>query len=87
VKRRYFPDFPFFRENLIIEVKSEYTYRVNFTKNMNKAWCVLDSGYDFVIMICDKKAVIKIITGDEIQLRRDIMREIKTRGSALKHVN
>ena len=54
VKRRYFPDIFIPKDNLLIEVKSDFTMRVNFEINNIKAKAVLDQGYNFEFYIYDK---------------------------------
>lgn len=56
-KHRYFPDIYIPKDNLIIEVKSEYTYKgfVGWLNtNMLKRQACLDAGYNFKFMIFDK---------------------------------
>ncbi len=50
---RYYPDFYISKNNLIIEVKSEYTYNVNKTINLLKEKSCLDAGYNFQFMILE----------------------------------
>jgi hypothetical protein len=47
----YFPDFFFPKLNLIIEIKSEYTYKLHETKNLNKQKSCLEQGYNFIFII------------------------------------
>jgi len=47
----YFPDFYFPKLNLIIEIKSEYTYKLHETKNLNKQKSCLEQGYNFIFII------------------------------------
>jgi len=46
-ERRYYPDFYIPNENLIIEVKSEYTLQADFDKNQKKFEAVKSLGFDF----------------------------------------
>lgn len=46
-RRRYFPDIYIPKENLIIEVKSEYTLKLNSEKNKLKFESVKLAGYNF----------------------------------------
>ena len=46
-KHRYFPDFYIPKENLIIEVKSEYTLQKQWDKNQAKFQAVKDAGFNF----------------------------------------
>jgi len=51
VKHRYYPDIYIPKDNLIIEVKSQYTYEANLKKNLAKQQGCLDLGYNFRFMI------------------------------------
>lgn len=53
-KHYYFPDIYIPKDNLIVEVKSIYTYNKNKPKNMLKRQACIDSGYKFRFMIFDK---------------------------------
>lgn len=46
-KKRYYPDIFIPSENLIIEVKSTYTYEVDLEKNLAKEQAVLKAGFNF----------------------------------------
>lgn len=46
-KKRYLPDIFIPSENLIIEVKSTYTYEADLEKNLAKEQAVLQAGFDF----------------------------------------
>lgn len=48
---RYYPDIYIPIENLIIEVKSEWTYKQYITKNKSKEQCVLDAGFKYKLLI------------------------------------
>lgn len=48
---RYFPDFYIKSENKIIEVKSSWTYNINFDINQSKMQCCLNKKYNFEFMI------------------------------------
>lgn len=50
----YFPDIYIPAENLIIEVKSEWTYNKNIPRHLLKRQACLNSGYNFKFMIFDK---------------------------------
>jgi len=52
--RRYFPDVYISKENLIIEVKSTWTYEKDKIRNLLKRQACLDAGYNFKFMIFDK---------------------------------
>ena len=51
---RYYPDFFIQGDNLIVEVKSEYTYNKDFEINLLKKKACLDSGFLFVFYIIGK---------------------------------
>jgi hypothetical protein len=61
VKRRYFPDIYIPKENLIIEVKSLWTYNRYLIKNIHKALAVRKDGYNYEFWIMDKKKLEYII--------------------------
>jgi hypothetical protein len=48
---RYYPDFYIPKENLIIEVKSQYTLDVQWDKNQAKFNAVKDNGFNFKLII------------------------------------
>ena len=54
IKHRYYPDIYIPKENLIIEVKSTFTYNRHLGKNLLKRQACLDAGYNFEFMIFDK---------------------------------
>lgn len=58
-KRRYYPDFFIPQENLIIEVKSTYTFEKDFETNMCKGKKVKKDGYNFKFIITDKTKIIE----------------------------
>lgn len=51
IKKRYFPDFYVPKDNLIIEIKSEWTWKRYIEKNLLKMIACLDAGYKFRLMI------------------------------------
>jgi len=51
IKHRYFPDIYIKKDNLIIEVKSLYTYENNVNINNLKKKSCIESGYEFKFMI------------------------------------
>lgn len=51
IKRRYYSDIFIPSKKLIIEVKSEFTMRLHFWKNMLKFKAVRDSGFIFKLMV------------------------------------
>jgi hypothetical protein len=52
--KRYFTDFFIPKDNILIEIKSEYTYKKELIKNILKGLSVRKSGYLFEIWIFDK---------------------------------
>lgn len=50
-KRKYFPDFYYEEGNLIIEIKSDYTYNKFLEKNLAKQKACVDQGYNFIFVI------------------------------------
>ena len=60
-KHIYFPDFFIPKDNLIIEVKSFYTYKLNLITNILKAHCVRKLNYNYEIWIFDNKRNLTII--------------------------
>jgi hypothetical protein len=56
--RQYFPDIFIPSENLIIEVKSTYTFDIQIEKNLAKFKAVIDAGYLMKIMIMKKSGDI-----------------------------
>lgn len=58
----YFPDIYIPSQNLIIEVKSEWTYRLNHEININKKNAVKAAGFNFLFAIwCNKTKTIKVV--------------------------
>jgi hypothetical protein len=57
-KKRYFTDFYIPKDNLIIEVKSIYTYQKDLIKNICKALFTRKFGYKFEFWIIDKQGKI-----------------------------
>lgn len=52
-RKRYFPDVYIPDDNLIIEVKSKYTYEVALKQNMLKRQATIDAGYKFEFMVIE----------------------------------
>jgi type III secretory pathway component EscU len=50
-KRRYYPDFYIPKENLIIEVKSQWTLELHKDKNQAKFQAVKEAGFNFRLEI------------------------------------
>ena len=52
---RYFPDFYAPKDNLVIEVKSDYTYKVDLEKNLLKEEATKCLGYNFEFYVFNEK--------------------------------
>ena len=52
--RKYYPDFYYEEKNLIIEIKSDYTYSKFLEKNLAKQKRCLELGYNFIFIINKK---------------------------------
>jgi len=48
---RYYPDFYIPKENLVLEVKSEYTYKANLQMNIDKKEATICLGYNYILEI------------------------------------
>jgi len=59
--RRYFPDIYIPKDNLIIEVKSTWTYRQHFERNQLKKKAAEQAGYSFQFWICSNSSLTEII--------------------------
>lgn len=71
--KRYYPDIPFLKNNLIIKVKSMYIFCDQIKRNLCKGNSVLHQGMNFEFWICDNKQVInKIDISQRIKLMNDI---------------
>jgi len=57
-QHRYYPDFYIPKDNLIIEVKSEYFYNLHLKINILKEECVIESDYNFKLMMLEKDKLI-----------------------------
>lgn len=51
--KQYFPDIMILSENKIIEVKSNYTYKLHLIKNIMKALATRKTGFSFEFWIYD----------------------------------
>jgi hypothetical protein len=60
-KHRYFPDIYIPKDNLIIEVKSDWTYKKELVKNILKALSTRKLGYNFETWIFNSKMELIII--------------------------
>lgn len=65
IKHRYYPDIYVPTENLIIEVKSTFTYNRQLEKNLLKRQACLDAGYDFKFMIFDNNGNLLSVEDDK----------------------
>jgi len=54
-QREYFPDIYICDEHKIIEVKSEYTYKLHYDLNIKKKQACTDLGFMFEFWVYDKK--------------------------------
>lgn len=61
VLRRYYPDIYIPSENLIVEVKSTWTYKKHFDINQLKKKACIEQGYNFQFWICSNKKLLQII--------------------------
>lgn len=59
VMRRYIPDFYIPSLGLIIEVKSNYTYKLDLKKNLAKKDACIKLGLDFEFIILERKEILK----------------------------
>lgn len=55
--KKYYPDI--IVDNLIIEVKSEYTFKINYEKNYLKHYHTLKSGYNHIFLVIHSKDLNK----------------------------
>lgn len=56
---RYIPDFWVPIRNLIIEIKSKYTFEKNHSINILKAIACIEAGYDFETWIYNRKGTLE----------------------------
>ena len=56
-RKRYFPDFFIPLKNLIIEVKSNFTYQCQLDQNIQKANATINASFNFEFWICDSTKV------------------------------
>lgn len=59
--RPYYPDIWIPSKNLLIEVKSTYTYKIDLIRNILKALCVRKLGINYEIWICNDKRIMYIL--------------------------
>lgn len=62
-KHRYYPDIYIPSRQLLIEVKSDYTYKKQLEQNQCKREQAVKDGYTFEFWICDKKKIVEKILG------------------------
>jgi hypothetical protein len=58
---RYYPDIYIPSKNLIVEVKSTWTYKKHFDINQLKKQTCIEQGYNFEFWICSNKKILEII--------------------------
>lgn len=58
LQHKYHPDFFIDKYNLIIEIKSEYTYNKEIDKNLAKKKFCIDQGYEFLFIINKKYDIL-----------------------------
>lgn len=56
---KYIPDFWIPDRNLIVEIKSKYTFEQNYQINILKAMACVDAGYDFETWIYNRKGILE----------------------------
>jgi hypothetical protein len=66
--KTYYPDIFIPSKNLIIEVKSNYTYNNFLAINLAKQQACIDTGYNFEFWICSKTEVLEIKKGSRSSL-------------------
>ena len=76
IKRRYYPDIPFLKNNLIIEVKSNYTFYKELYKNLKKADAVLKENINFEFWVYDHKNLEINIDTMMLKNKFNLMEEI-----------
>lgn len=60
--KKYYPDIYLKKENLIIEVKSTWTYKIDRNEIIIKAKTVKYNGYNFMLLVFDKDGTIVLKT-------------------------
>jgi hypothetical protein len=63
--KRYFMDIYIPKNNLVIEVKSDYTMDKELEKNLAKRKACIEEGYDFQFWIYNKKLNLQIVNKEE----------------------
>ena len=58
-KSRYYPDAYIISENMVIEVKSWWTFKKDYEKNESKFKRIVEMGFKMVLYICNKKEFIE----------------------------
>jgi hypothetical protein len=61
-KSRYYPDIFIPKDNLIIEVKSTWTFQAMKEKNLLKRDACIKAGYNFQFWICSKTKILEVKT-------------------------
>lgn len=75
IERKYCPDFYIPKDNLIIEVKSMYTFMVDLENNILKSQTVINHGYRYKFFIVTHQKQILVFDG-ETNLITEIIKEI-----------
>lgn len=60
VNRKYYPDIYIKSENKIIEVKSTWTYKLGYERNIAKWKAAVDAGYEMYVEVYSKKGLSRI---------------------------
>jgi len=68
IQRRYIPDFYVEKDNLFIEVKSEYWYKKDILNIFFKSQSIIDSGFNFYILMSRNGKKFKKITYEKIKI-------------------
>ena len=68
--KRYYTDIYIPKNNLMIEVKSDYTMEKELEKNLAKRKASIEQGYDFQFWIFDRKQNLQILNKDEEYIPR-----------------
>jgi hypothetical protein len=63
--KRYYTDIYIPKNNLLIEVKSDYTMEKELEKNLAKRKACIEEGYDFQFWIYNKKLNLQIVNKEE----------------------
>ena len=75
-KHRYYPDIPFLKNNLIIEVKSDYTFYKQICRNLKKALSVLNKDIRFEFWVYKGKSLEFVIDTVQMKNKFNLMIEL-----------